>query len=104
MDDENEQRVYKLMTSEGEEIDTSKGYKGFGMADYVNGDKYEGQYENGVSFKKNNLIQRRQGKGKYTYANGDIFEGTFENNMKIGIGKMKYAKGGYYFGKGLFLT
>ena len=54
-----EAKVYLLKREDGNETAFSKDYTGYGIADYENGDKYEGQFKDGV----------REGKGKYTYAN-----------------------------------
>ena len=96
---EEEQKIYLLKREDGNETSYSKDYTGYGIADYPNGDKYEGPFVNGV----------REGKGKYTYANQDYYEGEFVNNLKHGIGKLVYpvqedentgkkTGGGEYFG------
>eukprot|EP00831_Metopus_contortus_P013279 TRINITY_DN1537_c0_g1_i7.p1 TRINITY_DN1537_c0_g1~~TRINITY_DN1537_c0_g1_i7.p1 ORF type:complete len:216 (+),score=41.98 TRINITY_DN1537_c0_g1_i7:183-830(+) len=82
---------YSLVTAAGETLKASRGYTGKGVATYVNGDKYDGDFVEGI----------REGKGKYVYAAGDEYEGDFKNNTKHGIGKMLYKpkgepKGEYY--------
>lgn len=49
-DEDFEIKPYKLTTDQGEEYDTSKGFLGSGTAEYPSGDRYEGKFENGVSF------------------------------------------------------
>ena len=56
---------------------------------YSNGNKYEGDWENG----------KKQGIGIYKYASGDIYEGEFMNDLKEGRGIYKYASGGIYEGE-----
>jgi hypothetical protein len=48
-DEEFEVKPYKLVTDQGEELLTSKGFNGTGTAEYPVGDRYEGQFSNGVS-------------------------------------------------------
>ena len=55
---------------------------------YVGGDKYVGQFKNGV----------REGKGIYYYANGAKYEGDFKNGFAEGKGNMIYSSGTRYTG------
>eukprot|EP00403_Amphidinium_massartii_P008573 CAMPEP_0178413402 /NCGR_PEP_ID=MMETSP0689_2-20121128/22509_1 /TAXON_ID=160604 /ORGANISM="Amphidinium massartii, Strain CS-259" /LENGTH=276 /DNA_ID=CAMNT_0020034673 /DNA_START=75 /DNA_END=905 /DNA_ORIENTATION=+ len=60
----------------------SKQFTGFGRANYLNGDTYEGTYVEGY----------RQGKGTYVHKkNGDAYEGHYEENKKHGFGKTTYS-------------
>lgn len=49
---------------------------GYGTYTYMNGDKYEGNYENNV----------RHGYGVYTWRNGNIYSGNWENDSCNGFG------------------
>lgn len=79
-----------LFTTENDETKTtSRGYTGKAVAQYPNGDVYEGQYSEGV----------REGFGIYRYAsNNEKYEGEWVQNFKHGIGRMNYADGGDYYG------
>mmetsp|Transcript_60034 Transcript_60034/g.105076 ORF Transcript_60034/g.105076 Transcript_60034/m.105076 type:complete len:224 (-) Transcript_60034:13-684(-) len=80
---------YTLVTAGGEEKKSSIAYSGKGQATYPNGDKYDGVYDNGI----------RNGAGSYTYRDTqDVFTGTFVNNVKTGMGRVNYKKGGFYQG------
>ena len=48
MADPEPERPYKLVTSTGEERASSRNYTGSGVAEYPNGDKYEGEFDSGV--------------------------------------------------------
>ncbi len=56
---------------------------GKGTATYTNGDKYDGDFVNGL----------REGFGTYYWADGEKFEGKFKNNKRNGFGKYFDAKG-----------
>ena len=56
---------------------------------FLNGDEYEGNYENGV----------QTGHGVYIWKNGDKYEGNFEKNIPQGMGKKYFADGRYYEGE-----
>lgn len=79
-----------LFTTENDETKTtSRGYTGKAVAQYPNGDVYEGYYVEGV----------REGFGIYRYAsNNEKYEGEWKKNLKDGIGRMNYADGGDYYG------
>ena len=58
---------------------------GIGTFTWRDGEKYEGEFENGI----------RKGKGKYTPAQSNeeglmFFEGEYENDQKNGTGRMVY--------------
>ena len=54
---------------------------------YDNGNKYEGEWENG----------KKHGEGIYRYTyQGGVYEGEFADNKKHGMGTMKEASGGAY--------
>jgi hypothetical protein len=48
---------------------------------FVNGDKYDGEYD------ENGLIS---GSGKMIYSNGDIYSGDFLQGLMHGSGKMSF--------------
>ena len=47
--------------------------EGLGYLEYVNKDKYKGQFKQG----------RKDGKGTYCFSEGTVFEGMFHNNLKV---------------------
>ena len=79
---------YIFVTENGETKTTSRGYTGKALANYPNGDTYEGYYIDGI----------REGRGIYRNSNGEKYDGEWINNMKHGIGRMTYAKAGEYNG------
>ncbi len=60
-----------------------------GFLSFVNGDVYEGGFED----------SEFEGNGKITYADGTIFEGTFKEGQKKGKGKVTKINGKYFTGK-----
>jgi hypothetical protein len=62
--------------------------EGYGKYYYNNGDRYEGEFLNGI----------REGKGKIFYGNGDRFEGEFQRNVREGKGKIFQANGEVFEG------
>ena len=56
---------------------------------YSNGDKYEGEFKNGI----------REGYGIYYYSNGDKFEGEFKNEIREGFGVFYFSDGILYEGE-----
>src|ERR1039458_8535954 len=56
---------------------------------WPNGDKFEGQYLDGI----------RTGKGHYWWASGDQYLGDWSDNQATGFGKIKFGAGGYYVGQ-----
>lgn len=52
---------------------------GFGVYLWKNGDRYEGNYQNGV----------KEGIGKYFYASGPVYEGAWAQGVQHGRGKVK---------------
>ena len=80
---------YSFTTENNEIKHTSRGYAGRAIANYPNGDIYDGYFVEGV----------REGRGTYYYAsNGEKYDGEWLKNLKHGIGKMTYAKTGEYNG------
>ncbi len=75
--------------------------EGFGVFEFSNGDRFEGQFVKNV----------REGKGKYMLHQPNIedllfFEGVYKNGVKNGPGQMKYVNyevngiwkdGSYYY-------
>jgi hypothetical protein len=62
---------------------------GYGMKTYANGDKYVGEFKNGV----------RQGEGFQKYAAGGYYSGGWENDKRSGLATSVYNNGDYYFGE-----
>ena len=88
-DEEGGEPQYRFTTENNETKFTSRGYSGRAIANYPNGDIYDGYFVEG----------QREGRGTYYYAiNGEKFDGEWVNNSKHGIGKMTYAKAGEYNG------
>eukprot|EP00696_Hemimastix_kukwesjijk_P004014 gnl/Hemi2/14949_TR5061_c0_g1_i1.p2 gnl/Hemi2/14949_TR5061_c0_g1~~gnl/Hemi2/14949_TR5061_c0_g1_i1.p2 ORF type:complete len:228 (-),score=91.47 gnl/Hemi2/14949_TR5061_c0_g1_i1:114-797(-) len=88
-----------LGSEKGEEEDTLGAYEGErnlanerhgrGIATFKNGDRYEGQYANGV----------RHGEGTYVWADKkEKYEGNYVNDKKDGLGSYYYDNGGIYRG------
>lgn len=77
---------------------------GFGIMRWHEGDKYEGEWKDGLRCGKGYYFSKqdnakyegeykddlKNGHGKYTYANGDIYEGSWENSLRHGKGVYKY--------------
>lgn len=81
MGEEGEEPTYTLKTPDAT-VHSSKRYTGEGVATYLNGDTYDGEYVEGY----------RCGRGTYTFAkNGDKYVGSYEQNRKHGIGRMHYS-------------
>ena len=80
---------YVFITENGETKTTSRGYTGKALAQYQNGDTYEGDFLDG----------KREGRGVYRYAsNGEKYDGDYKENEKHGLGRMTYSKAGEYNG------
>ena len=80
---------YQFTPADGKPGNSSRDHNGMGLANYPNGDQYNGEYKDGT----------RQGHGKYVYANGDRYEGAFVENRKHGIGRFTTKEKGEYYGK-----
>ena len=74
--------------SEKKELNEVKKNGNMGVI-YENGDKYLGDFENGL----------KEGKGIMTYSNGDKYEGEFAKDVKEGYGIMLYNNGEKYEGE-----
>lgn len=87
---------------------------GKGMMRWNQGDKYEGDWQEGLRhgegtyFSKANGFKyegqyakdKKHGKGKYTYPNGDIYQGLWNEGVRHGKGVYKYKEdGGVYEGQ-----
>ncbi len=69
--------------------------EGAGVAEFENGDKYEGIFVHGVMTDEN---------GKYSFNDGSSYTGSFKNNAFEGKGKLAYSDGSWVegtFEKGL---
>merc|ERR1712223_691 len=80
---------------------------GKGMMRWNQGDKYEGDWQEGLRhgqgtyFSKTNGFKyegqyakdKKHGKGKYTYPNGDIYNGQWKEGVRHGEGKLVKADG-----------
>ena len=62
--------------------------EGKGIKQWINGDRYEGEYKN----------DRKDGKGIYFYHNGDRYEGEWEQGMRDRTGFYYYKNGDRYDG------
>ncbi|MFA7550810.1 MAG: hypothetical protein WCZ68_08730, partial [Sedimentibacter sp.] len=62
---------------------------GHGVTIYVNGDKYEGEFVNGM----------KEGLGTYTFENGNKYVGKFKDGKKEGSGVLYYIDGTIEEGK-----
>lgn len=56
-------------------------YNGFGIVKFDSGNRYEGNFENGI----------KSGEGKFYFAGGNVFTGTFKDNTYTN-GVFKYAQ------------
>lgn len=56
--------------------------QGFGVYEWKDGRKYEGQY----------LKNKKHGQGKYTYSDGSIYEGGWDNGFQHGKGTLTDGK------------
>src|ERR1022692_2077425 len=62
---------------------------GTGTFAWSSGDRYEGQYKDGI----------RVGKGYYRWANGSEYMGDWVNNQMVGFGKITFVEGAWYIGQ-----
>lgn len=84
---------------------------GEGVLEWSNGDKYEGEFKNGLRHGHGVLIEckgsrryegqwvlsQKEGKGTETFANGDKYVGDFSADVYNGQGELR-TKGGVYTG------
>lgn len=61
---------------------------GYGLYVFENGEKYKGNWLNGLF----------HGKGEYYYASGNFYQGTFFEGLRHGIGNFKWSDGTSYYG------
>jgi len=105
--DEHKRQIY-----EGEFKD--KKAHGTGVMKWSEGDKYEGDWVQGLRHGKGTYISKaagckyegeyvddlKSGQGKYTYATGDVYEGSWVQGKRHGLGKYTYKEnGGVYEGE-----
>jgi len=68
----------------------NKAAHGYGSMKWQNGDRYEGDWVDGV----------RQGKGKYvSKSSGGVYDGEYRNDKKDGSGKYVWSNGDWYEGE-----
>jgi len=68
----------------------NKAAHGYGVMRWQNGDRYEGDWSDGL----------RQGKGKYTSkSTGGKYDGEYNNDLKEGSGKYTFSNGDWYDGE-----
>eukprot|EP00088_Acartia_fossae_P007055 TRINITY_DN1327_c0_g1_i1.p1 TRINITY_DN1327_c0_g1~~TRINITY_DN1327_c0_g1_i1.p1 ORF type:complete len:203 (-),score=48.00 TRINITY_DN1327_c0_g1_i1:333-941(-) len=68
----------------------NKAADGYGKMKWINGDRYEGEWLNGL----------REGKGAYfSKASGCSYDGQYKNDLKEGTGKYVFSNGDYYDGQ-----
>jgi len=105
--DEMERQSY-----EGDFVD--KKAHGKGVMRWRQGDKYDGDWENGLRHGVGNYISKesgakydgqyendlKHGQGKYTYGNGDVYKGEWKAGKRHGTGIYTYKEtGGQYSGE-----
>lgn len=88
MSDEEAPAVYSFVLPDGTTRQGSEGYTGSATTTYINSDKYEGNFTNGV----------RDGAGVYTFRNGSVFKGSYTDNKRNGLGTLTFKSGAYYHG------
>lgn len=62
---------------------------GNGIYVFKNGDRYEGDFKNGL----------KHGQGNYTAHNGDSYQGTYKDGLRHGCGNYQWANGAFYIGE-----
>ena len=62
---------------------------GTGYTEFVNGDKYEGEYVKGL----------REGIGIHKYADGNVYSGYWHDDKQNGEGELRYLCGDVYKGE-----
>ena len=65
MSESDDKVPYSMTLPDGSTRDGSEGYSGKAIASYENGDKYEGDFKDGL----------RHGQGTYTYKSGAVYTG-----------------------------
>nr|XP_061791044.1 ankyrin repeat and MYND domain-containing protein 1-like [Nerophis lumbriciformis] len=63
--------------------------QGFGVQEFPDGSKYEGEFFNGL----------KHGKGKYTWRSGEFYEGSFYKDYRHGDGMYCWPTGNKFIGK-----
>ncbi|XP_077464234.1 ankyrin repeat and MYND domain-containing protein 1-like isoform X5 [Stigmatopora argus] len=63
--------------------------QGFGLQEFADGSKYEGEFFNGL----------KHGKGKYTWRSGEFYEGSFYKDYRHGEGLYCWPTGNMFIGK-----
>ena len=86
-------------------------YNGYNEVTFENGDKYHGEWTDGVingngSFYFSNGDSyvgeykdgKMHGKGVFTWVNGDVYNGEYKNDLMDGHGEFTWANGDKYIG------
>ena len=82
--------AYKFITENQEVKTTSRGYSGKAIAQYPNGDTYDGEFMDGI----------RESRGTYRYASkGEKYDGEWKDNKACGHGKFTHVEGDTYEGQ-----
>ncbi|XP_019720244.1 ankyrin repeat and MYND domain-containing protein 1-like isoform X2 [Hippocampus comes] len=63
--------------------------QGFGVQEFLDGSKYEGDFVNGL----------KHGKGRYTWKSGEFYEGSFYKDYRHGDGMYCWPTGNKFVGK-----
>ncbi|XP_061540142.1 ankyrin repeat and MYND domain-containing protein 1-like [Phycodurus eques] len=74
--------------SPSREVDQD-GRQGFGVQEFLDGSKYEGDFVNGL----------KHGKGRYTWKSGEFYEGSFYKDYRHGDGMYCWPTGNKFIGK-----
>ena len=77
------------ITYEGEQNQEGK-YHGKGVITYSNGDKWEGEFKDGLPF---------NGQGTYTYPDSSSYKGEFKDGLFNGQGTRTFSGGSKYVGE-----
>ncbi|XP_051930203.1 ankyrin repeat and MYND domain-containing protein 1-like [Hippocampus zosterae] len=63
--------------------------QGFGVQEFLDGSKYEGEFVNGL----------KHGKGRYIWKSGEVYEGSFYQDYRHGDGMYCWPTGNKFIGK-----
>ena len=101
--------LFHLFRYEGEFQNDMK--EGYGILQYVNGERYEGAWKNNFAHGHGTLLYadgdkyvgdwtegKKSGIGELLYVNGDKFHGSWVDDKASGEGVLEYANGDVYDG------